>query len=60
MFQESLGLLKGFKARIYVEQDAKPKYFKAHSVPYSLKAKIEAQLDKLIKEGVIEPVQHAE
>ena len=42
------------------EQDAKPKYFKAHSVPYSLKAKIEAQLDKLVKEGVIKPVQQAE
>ena len=27
---------------------------------HSLKAKIEAQLDKLVKEGVIEPVQHAE
>ena len=60
VFQEGLDLLKRFKARIYVEQDAKPKYFKAHSVPYSLKAKIEAQLDKLVKEGVIEPVQHAE
>ena len=60
VFPEGLGLLKGFKARIYVEQDAKPKYFKARSVPYSLKAKIEAQLDKLIKEGVIKPVRHAE
>ena len=60
VFQEGLGLLKGFKARIYVEQDAKPKYFKACSVHYSLKAKIEAQLDKLVKEGVIKPVQHAE
>ena len=43
-----------------MEQDAKPKYSKACLVPYSLKAKIEAQLDKLVKEGVIEPVQHAE
>ena len=60
VFQEGLGLLKGFKANIYVEQDTRPKYFKARSVPYSLKAKIEDQLDKLVKEGVIEPVQHAE
>ena len=60
VFQEGLGLLKGLKAKIYVEQDARPKYFRAHSVPYSLKVKIENQLDKLVKEGVIEPVQHAE
>ena len=43
-----------------MEQEAKQKYSKARLVPYSLKAKIEAQLDKLVKEGVIEPVQHAE
>ena len=60
VFQDSLCLLKGFKARIYVEQDAKPKYFKACSVPFLLKAKIEAHLNKLVKEGVIEHVQHAE
>ena len=29
VFQEGLGLLIGFKAKIYVDQDAKPKYFKA-------------------------------
>ena len=40
-------LLKGFKAKIYVEQDARPKYFKARSVPYSLKAKSEDQLETL-------------
>ena len=39
VFQEVLGLLKGFKARIYVEQDAKPKYFKARSVPSFIKSK---------------------
>ena len=47
---EGWNLLKGFKARIYVEQDAKPKYFQAHLVLYLLKAKIKTKIKTKIKE----------
>ncbi|CAC5416659.1 unnamed protein product [Mytilus coruscus] len=49
VFKEGLGTLKGTKARIYVDKDATPKYFKARPVPYALKEKIEKELDRLEK-----------
>ena len=60
IFQEGLGLLWGYKAKIHIDPNATPKYFKAHLVPYLLKAKIEEQLEKLVKEGVMEPIQYSE
>ena len=35
MFQEGLGTFKDFKARIYVDPEAKPRYCKARSVSYA-------------------------
>ena len=52
--------MRNFKAKIYVESEATPKYFKARSVPYAMKAKIEEQLSKMEKEGIIKPVAYSE
>ncbi|XP_063408205.1 uncharacterized protein K02A2.6-like [Mytilus trossulus] len=60
VFKEGLGTLKGNKARIYVDKDATPKYFKARPVPYALKEKIEKELDRLQKGRNIEKVEFSE
>ena len=38
----------------------KPKFIKARPVPYSLKEKVEAELKKLEKEGIITKVTNSE
>ena len=60
LFQPGLGTLKDYKAKIYVDPQAKPKFCKARQVPYSMKSKVEEELERLEKEGIIEPVQYAE
>ena len=40
IFQEGLGRVKDFKAKIHVDSDATPRFFKAHPVPYSMKGRI--------------------
>ena len=35
VFEEGLGRLEGFKAKIYVDAEATPKFLKARSVPYA-------------------------
>ena len=60
VFQESLGTLKGFKAKIYVEPDTLPRFNPARSVPYALRDKVEKELQRLQEEGTIEPVEFAE
>ena len=57
VFQETLGTLQNFKAHIYVDPNAKPKYCKARPIPYAVKAKVEEELDRLVAQGTLEPVQ---
>ena len=40
VFQEGLGILTGFKAKIIVDLSATPKYCKPRSVPYFLQDKV--------------------
>ena len=52
--------MKGFKAKFYVDETVPPKFCKARSVPYAMQTKVEKELERLTKEGIIEPVQYAE
>ena len=60
VFQEGLGKLKGYKAKITLDPQATPHFCKARPVPYALKAKVEEELDRLTAEGIIEPRQFAD
>jgi len=60
VFKGELGTLVGATAKIYVDLEAKPRYFKARPLPYALKEKVEAELVRLEKEGIIEPVSFSE
>ena len=60
MFQEGLGTLKGFKAIIYVDHDAPPRFHPACSVPFALRDNVNEELQRLQTESTIEPVELAE
>jgi hypothetical protein len=60
VFQDGLGTLKGFKASIHVEQDAKPVFYKARPIPYALKPHVEEELNRFEKEGVISPIDFSD
>ena len=57
VFQEGLGKLKNYKAKIILDPQATPRFCKARPVPYALKAKVEEELDRLTAE---EPRQFAD
>ena len=57
VFQDGLGTLQGFKAKIFVEEGATPRFCKARTIPYALKYK---ELDRLVAEGTLEPVQFSD
>jgi len=59
-FQDELGLVKGVTAKIHVDAEVQPWFCKARTVPYALRAKVDQELERLEKAGVIEPVQFAE
>jgi len=52
--------MKGFQAKLYVDGSITPRFCKARSVPYAMRQKVDDELQRLQKEGIIEPVQFAE
>ena len=50
-------MLQGVEAKLFVDAQAQPAFFKAHYIPFALRQKVEAELDRLEKQGVITPVQ---
>ena len=57
VFKEELGKLK---ARIYVDPGAQPHFRKARPVPYATRSKVEAELQRLTEQGILQPVQFAD
>lgn len=60
LFKEELGTLKGTKAKNYADPSTKPVFCRARSVPYTMRSKVEKELERLETEGTIEAVQYSE
>ena len=59
MFQKGLGRKKNFEAKIHVDPNPTPRFHRARSIPYSMQVMVEQELERLVKEGTLEPVQMA-
>ena len=60
VFADGLGKVKNFTAKLHVSPDAQPRYYRPRSVPHSLRAKLDKQLQHLESLGIIEPVQFSD
>ncbi|UYV76203.1 K02A2.6-like [Cordylochernes scorpioides] len=60
LFSPCYGVFKGVRARLLVDPEVKPRFFKSRPIPYALKEKISRELDRLVKAGILKPVRHAE
>ena len=60
VFKEGLGLMKGVKGVINIHKDAVPKFCKARTVPYAMRERVEAELERLEAEGIIEAVRYSD
>ena len=56
---ESLGTLKGVKAKLNVEEGVQPKFYRRRNVPCAIKPYFE-ELERLQKEGIIYLVQNSQ
>ncbi|XP_026526821.1 uncharacterized protein K02A2.6-like, partial [Notechis scutatus] len=59
VFTEELGKYKGSPISFSLSPEIAPIRLKPRRVPFTLKPKIDEQLDKLIAQGVLEPIDHA-
>lgn len=60
VFRDELGTLKGTLVKLCVDPNAQPRFFKPRTVPYAMRAKVEAELERLQQAGVIEPVKSSD
>ena len=60
IFSDNLGLMKGFKVKINVEPNASPKFVKARTVPFAMKDVVEAEIDKMEKDGILKSVSFSD
>ncbi|KFD64442.1 hypothetical protein M514_23466 [Trichuris suis] len=58
VFSETLGTFTGPKVSLPLDPNVPPKRFKARNVPLAIRSRIEDELDRLLKEGVIEPISN--
>ncbi|XP_066511013.1 uncharacterized protein K02A2.6 [Hoplias malabaricus] len=60
VFKDELGCMKDIKVRLQVNPNHQPRFLKARSVPYALKPKVDADINRLLEQGVIVPVSHSD
>ena len=60
MFKDSLGTFVGCKAKIEVDPSAQPHYCKARTLPYKMRPRVEAELERLVTKGILKAVAHSE
>eukprot|EP00731_Ephydatia_muelleri_P033589 Em0033g5a len=60
VFNEGLGTVLGYEAKLVMKENAVPRFCKARPMPYAIKEKIEKELNKLVQEGILQPVELSE
>ena len=55
IFRKELGTITCAKAEIHVDQQVPPSFHRPRPVPFALKQKVEAKLERLEREGIIRP-----
>jgi len=59
VFSNELGLYKGEEIELVLVDGAKPKFFQHRTIPLALKSKVETELNRLKKEGIISKVKYS-
>ena len=60
LFKEELGKFKGVQAKVHVDGDWAPIFFKPRPLPYSMRKKAEEDLQRLKQDEVTEPVEYSD
>ncbi len=60
VFGGELGCVKNVTAKIYVDPEATPRFFRPRRVPYALREKVEQEIDRLVHKKILEPVEFSD
>ncbi|XP_070387200.1 uncharacterized protein [Dermacentor albipictus] len=60
LFTPGLGLIDGPAVHLRLRENALPRFCKARSVPYAMREQVSNEIDRLVKHGILSPVDSAE
>ncbi|PFX16881.1 Uncharacterized protein K02A2.6 [Stylophora pistillata] len=60
LFDGKLGTITGFTAQLKVKENATRRYLKSRPMTYALREKVEKELKRLVKEGVLKKVESSD
>ncbi|XP_011167522.2 uncharacterized protein K02A2.6-like [Solenopsis invicta] len=60
VFDQPVGVIRGFKAKLVLKENAVPCFFKPRPIPFSLRDKADKELDKMEKSGAISRIETSE
>ncbi|KAK9703354.1 hypothetical protein QE152_g29388 [Popillia japonica] len=56
LFNSSLGKIKNYKVKLHIKENAKPSHIAARPTKFGIQNNVEAELERLVKQGTISPV----
>ena len=59
-FKPGQGKLEGIIAKLTIQPESVPRFYKPRPMPYALRLKAEATLEQMVKEGNIEKVDYSD
>ncbi|XP_045453790.1 uncharacterized protein K02A2.6-like [Melitaea cinxia] len=59
LFSGKLGTFNKYKLSLHLREGATPRFFKARPVPFALKDKVGAELDRMVRVGILKPVSYS-
>ena len=60
VFGDDLGAIDGVQASFNIDPSVQPRFLKARPVPYAIRDKVEAELCRLEKEGILEKIEQSD
>ena len=60
LFKHKIGTLEGFQAKLAVDTEEIPKFYKPRAVPYAIRDAVEMDLDRMERLGIVERVHTSE
>ncbi|CAB0020006.1 unnamed protein product, partial [Nesidiocoris tenuis] len=59
LFSDKIGRFNKGLASLQLMEGAEPKFVRARPIPFSLRPAVEAEIDRLVKAGILEPVEYS-
>ena len=56
VFSDELGVIGGMSAKLFVDPQIRPRFVKYRTVPYSMRGRVQQELERLQQQGILEPV----